>query len=61
MNYQEVILNKDEKLALKKCPDCDFRGTMRWNPHNNVIQCHNCGQVIIIVDGKDAKEKVVFT
>lgn len=28
------------------CPACDYRGAVKWNPFNRVVQCHNCGEIV---------------
>lgn len=32
----------------KKCPSCGYKGAIKYNRFNEVVQCHFCGQVITI-------------
>ena len=27
--------------------DCHCGETVKWNPYNKVVQCHNCGQIFV--------------
>lgn len=69
--YQEVMaqirntplftgtLLRSIKDARETCPDCGYKGAIKWNPYNRVNQCHNCGEVI--PKKSSDKEVVVFT
>lgn len=36
---------KKQKPVALPCCDYDNPEAVKWNPHNQVVQCHNCGQV----------------
>ena len=29
-----------------KCRECHYTGAIKWNPHNEVTQCLNCGHIL---------------
>lgn len=45
------------------CFDCGYNGAIKWNPYNKVVQCHNCGQIIVKPENHPdlEPEKVQFT
>ena len=50
----------EELIARNVCSSCGYKGAIKWNPFNQIVQCHNCGQAY--VDNVSIKkEKVQFT
>ena len=33
-----------DRLAGRKCNHCRKRGAVFWNPFNEAVQCHRCGE-----------------
>jgi hypothetical protein len=44
MEAQRLAQPKQEPVALPCCGYTDA-SAIKWNPYNQVVQCHNCGQV----------------
>ena len=42
--YKALAQTEKEPVALPCCGYTDA-SAVKWNPFNNVVQCHNCGQV----------------
>ena len=40
---KETLTQTQEPVALACCNYADA-SAVKWNPHNQVVQCHNCGQ-----------------
>lgn len=53
-----VVKDMREFLSQNVCSNCVYKGAIKWNPFNKVIQCHNCGQAYI---EEFEPEKVEFT
>jgi hypothetical protein len=41
---EEALAQEQVPVALPCCGYADA-SAVKWNPHNQVVQCHNCGQV----------------
>ena len=51
----EIVGGKDEYVTdhmgntliefVAEFVECLHEDAVKWNPHNNVVQCHRCGQV----------------
>jgi ribosomal protein L37AE/L43A len=54
-----VVDDMEEFLARNVCSECGYKGAVRWNPYNKIVQCHHCGQAY--VEEGTTKEKVEFT
>ena len=40
---EKALAQTQEPVALPCCGYADA-SAIKWNPHNQVVQCHNCGQ-----------------
>ena len=40
--------------------DCTHGDAVKWNPYNEVVQCHKCGQVFVSATELDAVRKEAF-
>ena len=47
------------QLLKDRCRCCGRVGAIKWNPDNEVTQCHHCGTVVD--EPHNDKEKVIFT
>ena len=41
---KKALAQEQEPVALHCCGYADA-SAIKWNPHNQVVQCHNCGQI----------------
>ena len=46
---------QQEPVALPCCGYTDA-STVKWNPHNGVVQCHNCGQTYTLPQAREWDE-----
>ena len=59
MTQLAVAFQSINQLLKRRCKCCGYEGAIKWNPDNEVTQCHNCGHVVDT--SKSDKEVVIFT
>ena len=56
VKYIALEVNSIKRLLINNlCSKCAYKGAIKWNPYNQVYQCHNCGQAY--VDKKDNEKR----
>lgn len=43
-------MGKKEEVKDMTHKPCTPNDSVKWNPYNNVVQCHRCGQIYIAED-----------
>jgi|GEM_PF-6709874 ribosomal protein S27E len=41
------VQNMKSFLVNNYCPECYYKGAIKWNPYNKIHQCHNCGRAYV--------------
>jgi len=44
-SFLSNLIKKEKQM--KEKATCMHRGAVKWNPDNQVVQCHNCGEIFV--------------